>query len=102
MTFIDLSPQEYAGMSARQMARQVAGRRISPVHLVEHALTLAKAAEPDINAYVTFLENDAHAAATAAERQARAGRLRGPLHGVAMTVISPASTRSLMTTSIFL
>ena len=82
MSFVELRGEEYAALSARALGRLVAERRVSPVQLAELALTLAKAAEPRINAYVSFLEPSARDTAGEREREARAGRLRGPLHGV--------------------
>lgn len=86
MTFIELSPSRYRGLTARRAARLVAEGTVSPVHLAEHALTLAREAEPRINAYVRFLEDDAFRAASDREAEARAGRLRGKLHGVPIAV----------------
>jgi len=77
MTFVELSPGRYRRLTAKRAARLVADGTVSPVHLVEHALTLAKAAEPRINAYVRFLEEDASRAAGEREAEARAGRSRG-------------------------
>jgi aspartyl-tRNA(Asn)/glutamyl-tRNA(Gln) amidotransferase subunit A len=86
MAFKDLPPDKYRQLSARRMARLVAEQRVSPVQLVECALALAKAWEPKVNAYVTFLEGEALKAAAAAERGARRGRLRGSLHGVPIAI----------------
>ena len=86
MTFADLSPDRYRRLTAKQAARLVADGIVSPVHFAEHALALAKAAEPRINAYVRVLEDDALRAAGEREAEARAGRLRGKLHGVPIAV----------------
>ena len=86
MTFADLSPDRYRRLTAKRAARLVADGAVSPVHLVEHALALAKEAEPRINAYVRFVEEDALRAAGKREAEARAGRLRGKLHGVPIAV----------------
>lgn len=86
MAYAELSPRRYVGLTAKAMAREIAQRRLSPVHLLEHALAIAKAAEPRINAYVRFLEDDARRAAEACEHEARAGRLRGRLHGVPIAI----------------
>lgn len=86
MTFADLSSDRYRRLTAKRAARLVADGAVSPVHLTEHALASAKAAEPRINAYVRFLEDDALRAAGEREAEARAGRLRGKLHGVPIAV----------------
>lgn len=86
MTFAELSPGRYRRLTAKRAARLVADGAVSPVHLAEHALALAREAEPRINAYVRFLDGDARAAAGEREAEARAGRVRGPLHGVPIAV----------------
>ena len=86
MTFAELSTDRYRRLTAKRAARLVAKRDVSPVHLVEHALARAREDEPRINAYVRFLEDDALRAAGEREAEARAGRLRGSLHGVPIAV----------------
>ena len=86
MAFAELRADEYAALSARALGRLVADGRVSPVQLVELALALAKASEPRINAYVSFLEPLARSVAQEREREARAGHLRSALHGVPIAV----------------
>ena len=86
MSFVELRAHDYASLSARALGRMVAERRVSPVQLAELALALAKAAEPRINAYVSFLKPSALDAAGEREREAREGRLRSALHGVPIAV----------------
>jgi aspartyl-tRNA(Asn)/glutamyl-tRNA(Gln) amidotransferase subunit A len=86
MSFAELRAEEYAALSARALGRLVADGRVSPVQLVELALTLAKATEPRINGYVSFLELLARSVAEEREREARAGHLRSALHGVPIAV----------------
>ena len=86
MSYTDLSPGRYRRLTARRAARLVAEGAVSPVHLAEHALARAREVEPRINAYVRFLDEDARDAAARREAEARAGKLRGPLHGVPIAV----------------
>jgi aspartyl-tRNA(Asn)/glutamyl-tRNA(Gln) amidotransferase subunit A len=86
MTYIALRSEEYALLPARRLGALVAEGRASPVQLFDLALALAKAAEPRINAYVSFLESWARKTATEREREARAGRIRSPLHGVPIAI----------------
>jgi aspartyl-tRNA(Asn)/glutamyl-tRNA(Gln) amidotransferase subunit A len=73
MTYKTLSLADYAGLSGRAMGELVAQSEVSPVHLAECALHLAKAAEPAINAYVGFLEEYARTQAGAREAEAKQG-----------------------------
>jgi aspartyl-tRNA(Asn)/glutamyl-tRNA(Gln) amidotransferase subunit A len=86
MAFAELRADKYAALSARALGRLVADGRVSPIQLVELALALAKAMEPKINAYVSFLEPLARSVAEEREREARAGHLRSALHGVPIAV----------------
>ena len=82
----DIDADEYRAATALDLARQVADRTLSPVALAELALDLAAAAEPAINAYVSFRREAALREAAALEAEARAGRLRTSLHGVPIAV----------------
>jgi aspartyl-tRNA(Asn)/glutamyl-tRNA(Gln) amidotransferase subunit A len=86
MAFVELRADDYADLSARALGRMVSERRVSPVQLAELALALAKAAEPKINAYVSFLEPSALETASEREGEARVGRLRSAIHGVPIAV----------------
>ena len=86
MAFKDIGPAEFVRSSARRLGRLVAQRRVSPVQLAECAIGLAKKLEPQLNAYVMFLEDYARKGAAAREAEARKGRLRGPLHGVPIAI----------------
>jgi aspartyl-tRNA(Asn)/glutamyl-tRNA(Gln) amidotransferase subunit A len=90
MTYQDLDPETYRESSALDLGRRVAAEEVSPVHLAELALDLAREAEPDLNAYVAFREERAIAEARVLEAEVRDGRLRSPLHGV------PAATKDNM------
>jgi aspartyl-tRNA(Asn)/glutamyl-tRNA(Gln) amidotransferase subunit A len=86
MPFIELESHEYVRLSARSLGRMVAEGRLSPVQLTDLAISLARASEPDLNAYVCFLEDYAQTTAREREKEAREGRLRSALHGVPIAV----------------
>ena len=68
------------------MAGMVRDRAISPVELVESHLAQIAARNPQINAFVTVLEDEARAAARVAESAVMHGGSLGLLHGVPVTV----------------
>ncbi|WP_159499064.1 amidase [Microbacterium sp. 18062] len=80
--YIELDADAYRTMSGVELARGVARGAYSPRQLAELALTLAREAEPTVNAYVGLREEAALAEAAVLEKEARDGRLRSPLHGV--------------------
>ncbi|MFC9996964.1 amidase [Nocardia sp. NPDC127526] len=71
---------------AVELAQRIRSRRLSPVEVVDAYLDRIEAVNPQLNAYVTVLGEQARAAAKTAERQLCEGRLRGPLHGVPIAV----------------
>ena len=84
--YAGLSAEEYQAATALDLGRQVADGALSPVQLAECALALAAEAEPAINAYAALLPGRARREAADREAEARAGRIRGPLHGVPIAV----------------
>jgi amidase len=68
------------------MATMIRERRISPVELVDAHLRHIAKHNPQINAFVTLLEEQARAAAKDAETAVMRGRPLGLLHGVPVTV----------------
>lgn len=69
-------------MSATAMADKVRRREISPVELVDQAITTIEARNPSLNAFVHLGFDDAREAAKQAEAAVMAGEETGPLHGV--------------------
>ncbi|MET7275615.1 amidase [Streptomyces flaveolus] len=76
-----MPPYELTLTSAAEAIRT---RRLSPVELVDSVLDRAREVQPLFGAYVTLTADRARRSAREAEREAAAGRLRGPLHGVPM------------------
>jgi aspartyl-tRNA(Asn)/glutamyl-tRNA(Gln) amidotransferase subunit A len=69
-------------LGAAEAARSIRGGTLSPVALVEACLARVRELDGDLHAWVHVDEVGARAVAEAADREARAGRLRGVLHGV--------------------
>jgi aspartyl-tRNA(Asn)/glutamyl-tRNA(Gln) amidotransferase subunit A len=71
---------------------------VSPVALV-HACLAQIDARPETNAFITRLDALALADALACEREIRAGRYRGPLHGIPVSVKDLIDVAGVQTTS---
>jgi aspartyl-tRNA(Asn)/glutamyl-tRNA(Gln) amidotransferase subunit A len=69
-------------LSARELGRRIRAKQISPVELTESYLARSERLGPQLNAYVTITRDLALEQARAAEKEIRAGRYRGLLHGV--------------------
>lgn len=60
----------------------IAAGTLSPVALTEAALARIAALDPKLNAFITITGDRARQAAAVAEAEIKAGKKRGPLHGV--------------------
>ena len=85
--------------SAGQLAPMIKSGDISPVEVVEAHLSRIRATEPVLNSFITVLSEEATAAARQAERDIRAGRYRGPLHGIPVGLKDLFNTGGVRTTS---
>ncbi|MFD5842441.1 amidase [Streptomyces chartreusis] len=78
-----MQPSELSLVAAADAIRQ---RRLSPVELVDSVLDRVERVEPRLGAYVSVAAEQARRSALEAEREAAAGRFRGPLHGIPMAL----------------
>jgi len=81
-----IDPAAYVTLSGAEMGQRVASGAVSPVALAECAIALTEALEPKLNAFWDFDPAALLKDAALRDAEARAGRLRGPLHGVPMVV----------------
>jgi Asp-tRNA(Asn)/Glu-tRNA(Gln) amidotransferase A subunit family amidase len=68
------------------IAARLQRKEVSPVELVQQALSLIEERDAEQNAFQVVLSERALAAAAAAEAELAAGKYRGPLHGVPVAV----------------
>src|SRR5262249_58803194 len=80
-----------------EAARLVRERKLSPVELVEASLARIDRLDGAIRAWAALDRARAHSAAVELEREARAGRFRGPLHGVPVGIKDIFYTAGLAT-----
>lgn len=73
-------------MSARELAAQIAAGDVSSREVLDAHLARVEAVNPDLNAIVRVLADEASAAAAEADRAVANGEPLGPLHGVPCTV----------------
>ncbi len=74
--------------SAREMARMVRDKKISPVELVQAHLDRIEQLNPQLNALISVDSTRALDAARKAEAAVMQGAALGPLHGVPVTIKS--------------
>src|SRR5437016_3437626 len=73
-------------LTVKQAGRLFRAGKLSPVELTQAVLDRITATEPVIHAYVQILAEEVLAEARHAEAELRAGRDRGPLHGIPVGV----------------
>jgi len=85
-------------LGAAEAARAIAAREISPVELMQALLDRIGRLDPKLNIFIRLDGEAALAAARAAEAEIRAGRPRGPLHGVPVGIKDIFDVAGLPTT----
>jgi len=93
------SESELAFLSIEQAARLLRRREISPVELVDAALARIERWNSRLHVFLTVLGEQARREAQRAEREIRAGRARGPLHGIPISLKDNFWTRGVRTTA---
>ncbi|MDP9475337.1 MAG: amidase, partial [Actinomycetota bacterium] len=80
------------------LARSLKEGKVSPVEATEAVLGRIEERDGELNSFVTVVPERAMEAARRTEREIRAGRYRGPLHGVPLGVKDLIFTAGLRTT----
>jgi aspartyl-tRNA(Asn)/glutamyl-tRNA(Gln) amidotransferase subunit A len=83
------------------LQEQVRSRKTSPVEIVEACLDRIHRLNPELNAFITVLDADAREHAKQAEAEIKAGRWKGPLHGIPVGVKDFYDTAGTRTTAAF-
>jgi aspartyl-tRNA(Asn)/glutamyl-tRNA(Gln) amidotransferase subunit A len=86
-------------LGAAEAARAIRRGRLSPVELVRACLERIRARDGALRAWVHVDEPGALAAAREREAEVRAGRVRGPLHGVPLAVKDIIDVAGWLTTA---
>ncbi|HKY93851.1 MAG TPA: amidase [Kiloniellales bacterium] len=89
---------ELAMLDAVALSEQLQARKLSPVALAEELFDRIGRLNPKLNAFVTLSQESALEEARQAEADLRAGRSRGPLHGLPLAHKDLYATKGLRTT----
>ena len=91
--------EEIHWQSAEQIAAGLRRKKLSPVDLTRACLARIERLNPKLNAFITVAADQALRDASEAEREIRAGRWRGPLHGVPVALKDLFDTAGMRTTA---
>jgi amidase len=89
---------DVAFRSARELTAAIRRRELSSRELLDHYLSRVERLNPSLNAVVTLDVEGARRDADAADAALARGEVRGPLHGVPMTVKDTYETAGMRTT----
>jgi aspartyl-tRNA(Asn)/glutamyl-tRNA(Gln) amidotransferase subunit A len=84
--------------SIGDLARAIAGKKVSPVEVAQAHLDRIAALDPKLKAFITVTAESALADAKAAETAVMSGERLGPLHGVPLALKDLYCTRGVRTT----
>jgi len=90
---------ELAFLSVSEAGALLATGEISPVELTEHHLARIEALDGNLHCFLHVAAERAREDARRAERELRAGRRRGPLHGIPFGLKDNYDTTGIPTTA---
>ena len=91
--------EDLSKLSLAEASTRIRSRSVSPVQLTEACLTRIETYNPKLNAFITVLRSQAIAQARELELEQRAGKLRGPLHGIPIALKDNIDTAGIRTTA---
>ncbi len=86
-------------LSITSLARLLRSRAVTATSVVEECLAQIAEDDPGLNAFITVMADAARADARRADEEIMAGRYRGSLHGVPVTVKDMIDVRGVATTA---
>lgn len=92
------------GMSLTEVSGMIRNKQVTSTQLVQALLDRIAIYNPKVNCYITVMGKDALAQAAMLDAEAKAGKFRGPLHGIPIGLkdnIDTAGTRTTAASPMF-
>jgi len=86
-------------MSIQEISSMIKKKQISPVEIVEECIDRTKRLQPELNAYIAFLEEEAKRKAKIAEREIMKEGPKSPLHGIPIALKDLFYTKGVLTSA---
>ena len=86
-------------MTIEQFGRRLRARELTAVRVTDECLRKIEAENPRLNAFITVMADEAMQQARAADQELAAGKDRGPLHGVPISIKDLLDIRGVPTTA---
>ncbi|MBM3907223.1 MAG: amidase [Gemmatimonadetes bacterium] len=95
---VPTNSEDIAFLPAHRLSALIKARKITSLKLTEIYLERLKRLNPTLNCAVTIMEDSARAEAIKADAELKAGKYRGPLHGLPYGLKDLFSTKGVRTT----
>lgn len=91
--------EDLAALSLTEASARIRARSVTPTQLTEACLARIETYNRKLNCFITVLREQALAQARELEGEQRAGKLRGPLHGIPIALKDNIDTAGIRTTA---
>src|SRR5437867_5715253 len=93
------SPEDLAGISLADASARIRAGALTSVQLTQACLARIEIYNPKLNTFISVLRQQALAQARDLDAEQRAGKLRGPLHGIPIALKDNIDTAGIRTTA---
>jgi aspartyl-tRNA(Asn)/glutamyl-tRNA(Gln) amidotransferase subunit A len=98
------APSPLVTLTLKEACRRIRARELTSTELVQAYLDRIKIYNPKLNCFITVMHDKALEQADQLDKEAKAGKFRGPLHGVPIVLkdnIDTAGTRTTAASQVF-
>jgi aspartyl-tRNA(Asn)/glutamyl-tRNA(Gln) amidotransferase subunit A len=90
---------QLTGLSLAEVSEKIHSHSVTPTQLTQAALDRIGIYGPKLNCYITVMRDEALRQAAALDAEQKAGKFRGPLHGIPIAVKDNIDTAGVRTTA---